>query len=164
MAWGDINSYMATPDNSLTEWGDQGGINILADYGAALLWAVYLNDRFGPEFLGDFVQNGIPGIAGLELLMHPYTFNQVYHDWRIANLIHSDKPGNGKYNYDTIDLGSVDADPIRVYDVLGNAPHHVIGTSFGTTTTILGYDTGVSELGPYGSDYISFAKFRNMLN
>lgn len=32
--WSYINSYLATPDNSLTAWGDQGDINILADYGA----------------------------------------------------------------------------------------------------------------------------------
>ncbi len=32
---GYLNAYFATPDNSLTLWGDQGDINILADYGAA---------------------------------------------------------------------------------------------------------------------------------
>ena len=153
VAWGDINSYMATPDNSLTEWGDQGGINILADYGVALLWAVYLNDRFGSEFLRDFVQAGIPGIAGLEELMDPYSFDEIYHDWRIANLIHSDWPGCGKYNYDTIDLGSEEADDIRVYSVTEKFPQF-LGTDFGTTTTILGYDTGISEVSGYGSDYI----------
>ena len=162
VAWGDINSYMATPDNSLTVWGDQGGINILADYGVALLWSLYLIDRFGPEFLGDFVQDGIPGITGLELLMAPYTFNQVYHDWRIANLIHSDWPGHGRYNYDTIDLGGEDADPIRVYEVTGNFPQQFFGTSFGTTITILGYDTGVAELGPFGSDYIALNDLKKL--
>ncbi|TFH27289.1 MAG: peptidase M6, partial [Promethearchaeota archaeon] len=40
--WGAIDSYFATPDNSLTEWGDQGDINILADYGVAMLWTIYL--------------------------------------------------------------------------------------------------------------------------
>ena len=155
VAWGDINSYMATPDNSLTEWGDQGGINILADYGVALLWAVYLNDRFGPEFLGDFVAAGVPGVAGLELLIAPYSFDEIYRDWRIANLIDSESPGGGRYNYETIDLHGPDADPIRVYEIKKAYPTHVFGTSFGTTITTLGYDTGISEVSAYGSDYIN---------
>ena len=160
VAWGDINSYLATPDNSLTIWGDQGDINILADYGVALLWAMYLKDRFGPEFLRDFVQDGEPGVTGLELLMDPYSFDEIYHDWRIANIIHTDYPGHGKYNYDSIDLGSEDADPIRIYEVTNKFPQNVFGSSFGTTTTILGYDTGISGVSAYGSDYIKIANLK----
>jgi hypothetical protein len=65
-AWNDINSFFATPDNSLTEWGDQGGINILADYGQALLWATYLVDNYGADILKNYVQSGITGIDGIE--------------------------------------------------------------------------------------------------
>ncbi len=158
--WGDINSYLATPDNSLTAWSDHGGINILADYGQAFLWAMYLNDHFGPEFLGQFVQAGIPGVEGLNTLMAPYTFDQVFHDWRIANLIHSDYPGCGRYNYKSIDLGSADADSIRVYEVEGVPVPWTAGTDFGTTITILDYDTEVSMIASYGSDYIEFTKWK----
>jgi hypothetical protein len=160
ISWGDINSYLATPDNSLTEWGDQGGINILADYGASLLWALYLNDQYGSDFLGYFTQAGIPGIAGINsaLSYFGYTesFENAYHDWRIANLIHTDFPGNGKYNYVSIDLGGPEADPARVYEISNKWPNDVTGTSFGNTISILGYDTGISLLSAYGSDYISF--------
>ncbi|MFX1513033.1 MAG: hypothetical protein ACFFCQ_10635 [Promethearchaeota archaeon] len=153
--WNDINSFLATPDNSLTEWGDQGGINILADYGQAFLWAMYLNDRFGSSFLSSFVQAGIKGIAGLDAAMYPYSFNEIYHDWTIANLIHSDKPGHGIYNYKSIDLD--DANPVRVYDDMTEVPVPLtMGTDFGNTFTILGYDTGISRIGPYGTDYIVF--------
>ena len=31
--YNSVESFLATPDNSLTEWGDQSGLNILADYG-----------------------------------------------------------------------------------------------------------------------------------
>ncbi|TFG00830.1 MAG: hypothetical protein EU541_01045, partial [Promethearchaeota archaeon] len=47
--WDNINTYLTTPDNSLTLWEDQGSINILADYGAALLYAMYLNDQYSNE-------------------------------------------------------------------------------------------------------------------
>jgi immune inhibitor A len=158
--WGDINSYLATPDNSLTEWGDQGDINILADYGVAALWTLYLNDQFGPDFLGKFVQDGVPGIEGLNVAFGGgITFDEVYRNWRIANLIHSDEPGHGIYNYKSLDLA--DGDPIRVYDVKQKPKQVMYGTDFGTTITTLGYDTGISAIGPYGSDYIEFTKWNN---
>ena len=120
--WHAINSFLYTPDNSLTEWGDQGDINILADYGAALLWAVYLSDHYGgAEFLRHFVQAGIPGIEGVNAALayfgYDVTFNDVFRNWRLANLIHSDFPGRGKYNYETIDLNSEEAIPVRLYQM-----------------------------------------------
>lgn len=157
--WGDINSYLTTPDNSLTEWGDQGGINILADYGAAMLFAVYLNDQFGPTFLRDFLQAGIPDIDGLNVALAPFsrTFEDVYYDWRIANWIHANTPGEGRYNYKSIDLGSPEAIPISYYYIrTHDFPIEQYGSDFGETYTILGYPTGVYDLGPYSSDYILF--------
>jgi hypothetical protein len=165
--WGDINWYMATPDNSLVIWGDQGPYNILADYGVVFLWAMYINDRFsnilypGANFLGDYVYYGflgLQGIDGLDWWFHYLTsdiesFDSVYHDWRIANLIHTDELGeDGEYNYKSIDLA--DADPPRQYDV--KVKDFMYGSEFGTTLTILGHDTEVALLPMYGSDYIRF--------
>jgi immune inhibitor A len=164
--WGHVNSYLYTPDNSLTEWGDQGDINILADYGAGLLWAAYLVDHYGgPAFLTHFVQSGIPGIAGVDaaLAYYGYTqrFDDVYHDWRVANLIHSDQPGDGRYNYQSIDLGGPDATPAFTHTISGLPIPPTKGTDFGTTKTNLGYDTGVSLVGPYGSDYIELTDWHD---
>ena len=157
--WGAINSYLATPDNSLTDWGDQGDINILADYGAAMAWTIYLSDQYGgAALISHFVQAGIPGVEGvnaaLEYFGYTDTFNDAYHNWRIANLIHS---GDGAYNYHSIDFN--EADPIFLNDVKVS-PHLFSGTDLGTTTTILGYDTGVSMIGPYGSDYLYYDNWR----
>ena len=160
VSWGHVNSYLYTPDNSLTEWGDQGDINILADYGAATLWAVYLSDHYGgPAILSRYVEAGIPGIEGvnaaLGYLGYTETFDDVYYDWRIANFIHKDDPGEGKYNYVSLDLGGAEATPAMTHPI----PHRwTAGTDFGNTFTNLGYDTGVVELGAYGSDYI-FTKY-----
>ncbi|MHA1505570.1 MAG: hypothetical protein ACTSR0_00005 [Candidatus Asgardarchaeia archaeon] len=167
--WNAINSYLYTPDNSLVDWGDQGDINILADYGAALLWTVYLSDHYsGADFIRYFVQSGVPGIDGINLALAHFsyseTFDDVFRDWRIANLIHSDVPGKGRYNYVTIDLGGPEAVEPRVYEVEATFPELVPstrGTDFGTTVTILGYDTGVSTLGAYGSDYIRIDGLRD---
>jgi len=157
--WGDINSFLATPDNSLIEWGDQGGINTLADYGAAALWSIYCNDQFGDNFWSDYMAGPIGGIPGMEALFGGMTFDEVFHNWRLANLIHSDWPGSGKYDYKTMDLA--DADPVRLYEMKAPFPW-TMGSDFGTTVTILGYDaegTGFLNLGPYSTDYIAVTKW-----
>jgi hypothetical protein len=165
VSWSHVNSYLYTPDNSLTGWGDQGDINILADYGAATLWAIYLSDHYGgPAILSRYVQAGIPGIEGidaaLEYLGYTERFDDVYHDWRIANLMHSDFPGEGRYNYTTINLGGPEAIPIFTHEISGLPVPWTKGTDFGNTFTILGYDTGVSMIGPYGSDYVVFKAWK----
>jgi len=166
--WGHVNYYLYTPDNSLTEWGDQGDINILADYGAGLLWAVYLVDHYGgPAFLSHFVRAGIPGIAGVDAALayfgYTETFDDVYHDWRIANLIHSNLVADSRYNYRSIDLGGTLAIPAFKHTISGIPVPWTRGTTeFGTTWTWNGimvppgpaYNTGIATIGPYGSDYI----------
>ncbi|MFX1415304.1 MAG: hypothetical protein ACFFC0_00770 [Promethearchaeota archaeon] len=162
--WSHINSYLATPDNSLTAWEDQGGINVLADYGAAALWAIYLSDHYGAEFLSYYVGAGIAGIEGINAALayfgYTETFDDIFHDWKLANLIHSDFPGGGKYNYVTLDLGGEDAEQARVYEIEKLPVPTTFGSDFGTTVTILGYDTGVTNLGPYASDYIALTKWQ----
>ena len=106
--WSGINSFLHTPDNSLTEWEDQGGINVLADYGQAFLWAAYLTDHYSTEaekFLSRFMHIGAPGIEGIDLTLAALGFDErfedVFNDWKLANLIHS---GDGKYDYVSIDF------------------------------------------------------------
>jgi len=158
-----MNSYFATPDNSLTVWGDQGGINILADYGVAALWCIYLADRYGAEFLQIYFWLGGYGIHGIEAIdyalyftNHNERFPEVYRDWKVANLVRADYPGAGRYNYKSINLNDPAYDPIRVYDVSGFPVPPTTGMSFGNTITILGYDTGISAVSSWGSDYVGF--------
>ncbi|MFX1572813.1 MAG: hypothetical protein ACFFB0_08690 [Promethearchaeota archaeon] len=157
---GQIEYFMQTPDNSLTKWGDQGDINILADYGSSYLWALYLTDHYGESFMGDYVKAGIGGVSGINALLPWWTsLTRVFHDWRIANLIDSDRPGYGKYSYDSIDLHSLETE-LRIYDVFADSKGDIAlttGESFGNTIVYSDddvYDTGVWQLGPYGSDYI----------
>ena len=167
VSWDHINSFLYTPDNSLTEWGDQGDINILADYGSSTLWTVYLSDHYGgPAFLSHFVQTGIPGIDGIDAALEYFgykeRFDDVYHDWRIANIIHTDFPGCGRYNYKSIDLGGPEAIPIFTHEISGLPVPWTRGTDFGNTFTDLGYDVGISKLSPYGSDYIVLKDWKKL--
>ena len=162
---GQIEWFLATPDNSLTEWGDQGEINILADYGAAFLWTLYLTDHYGVGLIGDYVKNGNAGIDGINALLEPYgvDFYEVFQDWTIANLIHTDNLGDGKYNYVSIDLAGIQ--PIRWNSVEGEEVDWTLGSSFPTITAPWssypdGYSLGNLELNPFGTDYIRFPNLR----
>jgi immune inhibitor A len=154
------NSYFATPDNSLTEWGDQGAINILADYGAAALWTMYLNDQFGSSFLQYYFNSGGGGVNGINAVLAHFKykdrFDDVYRDWKLANLIRADFPGCHKYNYKSLNLNDPAYIPVRQYQKTGVPVPVTKGTDFGNTVTILGYDTGVSMVATYGNDYITF--------
>ncbi|MGZ4467562.1 MAG: choice-of-anchor J domain-containing protein [Nocardioidaceae bacterium] len=56
-------------ENSLTNWGDQGGPEILCDYGAAYSFMQYLYDHFGEGFLSALhTQNG-NGLVGLQKVL-----------------------------------------------------------------------------------------------
>jgi len=167
--WDSINSFLYTPDNSLTEWGDQTGINILADYGQALLWTSYLSDHYGgSDFVSYFVKEGVPGIQGINAALQHFgysvDFEQVYFDWTIANLIHTDEFGGGIYNYKSIDLNSADAIQANYHEIKRPWFPERFGTDFGTTKTDLHQDTGIAMLGAYGCDYIKLSGLKDSFN
>ncbi len=155
------NSFFYTPDNSLTIWGDQGDINILADYGASALWGIYLSDHYGgAAFLSHFVQAGIPGIDGINAALayfgYSATFESVFHDWRVANLL---RQASGPYSYQSINLNDPVMIPIFTHNVNGSPVSWTSDAAFGNTFTDLGYDTGVSQIFGYGTDYITFTNW-----
>lgn len=181
--WGQVEWFLATPDNSLTVWGDQGGYNILADYGAAFLWSMYVADHYGHDFWQRYVQgdltipdlklSAISRITGL--LPEGIDFYDVFHDWRIANLIHSDKPGDGKYNYKSFDLG--DVYPMTIHDMPGtDIDWTSAAEEFGYTIThpstfypdgitldpVFAPPDGVTTVGPFSTEYIRFPDLRGL--
>jgi hypothetical protein len=168
---GQVDWFMGTPDNSLNVWEDQGNINVLADYGAAFMFALYLTDHYGINIMGQYVQNGVNGIEGIEALLPAgVTFDDVFHDWRLANLIQAE---HGRYGYQLDELRALynpgahidfdELEPLRIYEVDGPVvPWTNAGDAFGETYTIGttnqpgGYATGVFDLAPYSTDYIKF--------
>lgn len=84
-----FNGYQPTsfggPENSLTLWGDQGGPEILCDYGAAYSLMEYLDAHYGPAFMTALHRNDANGLAGLDAVLDQFGSTKsamdTLHDW-----------------------------------------------------------------------------------
>lgn len=126
-----INGARDMPENSLVQWGDQGDLEILSDYGHAYLFMKYLYEQFGPAFIKDIFSNPNNGIAGVKTTLAAHesdrNFAQVYHDYAIALLVDADYPGGqGRHYFASLDfqlnLGTPEAPNAQAYDRPGAAP------------------------------------------
>ncbi len=146
-----ISAYLVDPSNSLTLWGDQGEDNIMADYGAAALFMMYLNDHFGGwTIIQDLFNNNKTGQEGMADTLssngYPsWSFDKVFKAWRLANLIHDRQPGNGLYDYTSIDLDEYAPLNVLNYDQLAGMVQR---------SDFFEGDTATSTVGAYGTDYI----------
>ena len=158
--WGYYEQFLFTPDNSLTEWGDQGDINIIADYGAAAMFAIYLGDHFGGanfiKALAANPDNGELGVTTTLAAANPpgWDFEKVFYAWKMANLIHSNDFMGGWYNYVSIDLNDPRAGKLTTLKINPGMGFITQSKAFQYTWTQDGYNTGTYLLGPYGTDYL----------
>lgn len=81
------------PANSLTQWGDQGTAKeLLADYGNAESFMLYLHDRFGAKVLSELHRDARrQGLASLTEILsttreHPKV-TAVLHDYQLMTLV-----------------------------------------------------------------------------
>jgi hypothetical protein len=57
------------PENSLTAWEDQGGPEVLCDYGAASSFMEYLHSHYGNALMGRLHRENRNGLAGLATVL-----------------------------------------------------------------------------------------------
>jgi hypothetical protein len=126
--------FLYHPYTSLTLWA--GG---LENYGVDYLFMLYLWEHYGgTEFIVDLVENPLNSIAGVEdtLAAHGYTitFDEVFHNFAIANYIDDTSIGNGLYGYYTLDIPSRDTRGASIQWSLWNA---WLGFDFSRGTGVL---------------------------
>lgn len=110
--WGHVNFYLDHPENSLVSWDEYydcpTGPETLADYGQAYLFQLYLNDHFGKEFIRTLAKDTDHGIASVNKVLSQYNtgidFNELFRRFTVALSVDSRNPGNGIYNFDSIDV------------------------------------------------------------
>lgn len=124
------STFEALPENSLTAWGDQGGREIVADYGMVFLYHMYLYEKFGQEFIQYEFHNPDNGMSGIQSTLDAFniqkSFGDVYHDFSVAVLIDDEKFANGRYGFDNhevaIDIGTPGAPNPDAFDTPGAPP------------------------------------------
>jgi hypothetical protein len=76
------------PENSLTQWGDQGGPETLCDYGAAYTFMQYLDGHYGHDFMTALHNEDLNGLEGLDAVLTqfsaPRNGMQTIRDWAAA--------------------------------------------------------------------------------
>lgn len=113
-----INFYLDHPENSLVSWDEHQaattGPETIADYGQVYLFTLYMNDKFGREFIRDLALNETNGISSVNQTLGAHEqkidFEDVYNRFITALSIDSNQPGNGIYNFDSIDLRDLAVD------------------------------------------------------
>ncbi|MET8154335.1 peptidase M6 immune inhibitor A [Actinoplanes sp. NPDC049668] len=77
------------PQNSLNLWDEGEPIDVLADYGNAYQFMLYLRDRFGPEALSRLHRDGADqGLAGVSAALgDDVNLYQVIHDFQTMTLV-----------------------------------------------------------------------------
>jgi hypothetical protein len=73
------------PENSLTNWSDQGDGEILCDYGAAFTFMLWLSDHYGSGFMSALHDQDLNGLAGLQKTLDEFVTGKsaadVIHLW-----------------------------------------------------------------------------------
>ena len=107
-----INFYLDHPENSLVYWDDHysaaTGPETIADYGQVYLFTLYMNDKFGREFIRDLALNESQGINSVNEVLKAHKtkleFTELYQNFITALALDTDKVGNGLYDFDSINL------------------------------------------------------------
>jgi Uncharacterized protein conserved in bacteria len=110
---GHVNFFLDHPENSLVEWDEhysaKTGPETLADYGQAYLLQLYLNDKYGMDFVKALATDGQDqGIKSVNKILSQNNkgidFEELFRRFTIAVAIDSPQPGNGIYNFESINL------------------------------------------------------------
>jgi hypothetical protein len=126
-----VEQFTEHPENSLVVWEDQGGLEILADYGIAYLWTLNLYEHFGGPLIQAMVSNPDNGIAGVNSTLDAFgfgeTFAEIYGKFAPSLVTDPGQQGGGAYGFKNIDLQVDFDDNPEAYDTPGAPPW---GTDF----------------------------------
>ena len=82
---GYLGESFGGAENSLTRWEDQGGPEVLCDYGAAYSIMMYLQSHYGEKFMSALHTQPGNGLVGLKRTLKQFksskTAQETVHDW-----------------------------------------------------------------------------------
>jgi hypothetical protein len=99
------SSFGRQPDVQLTAWsqGPQNGLHYQASY----LFSRYFAQRFGQEALGQLLSEGARPPESITTYLSQtgrgITFDDLFEDWIVANLLDDPSVGDGRYAHDDLE-------------------------------------------------------------
>ncbi len=160
--------FVRTPDTQLNSWPEGPG-TAGANYGAAYLFTSYFLDRFGTEATRALVSHPENSFASVEAVLFDLnidiTYDDLFADWVIANLLDDPSLDDGRYGYQEINLPSFDIETTyyaNAYPILESATVHQHGTDYielqGTSPLTFRFggstQVGLVDTSAYSGDYI----------
>ncbi len=102
-------SYLSHTDVQLTDWGDDIGSNS-PYYGASFLFMAYFLDRFGEDASKALVAHPDNSMESIDQVLEelsvtnpdtnqPYTAEDVFADWAVANYLQDSSLSDGRFGY-----------------------------------------------------------------
>ena len=97
-----LATQLRGPENSLTAWGDQGGPEILCDYGAAYTFMEYLASHYGADAMTALHREDGNGLVGLDTVLDgqsaTVSARDTVHDWAAAVAVDAKVDTGGAVN------------------------------------------------------------------
>lgn len=108
------DSFLEAPQTGLTQW--QAVEDRLPKYGAALLFVLYLAERFGDDILPDLLKDKANGWSSVVKVLGDYTdvsADEIFADWVLANYFQNLRRG---YGYKSLGDELTPAEPAASYN------------------------------------------------
>jgi hypothetical protein len=128
--------FANTPDTQLNSWPEGPGA-AGANYGAGYLFTSYFLNRFGPDATQALVGHAENSFASVEEVLQEQgrdmTYEDLFADWVVANLLDDPYIGDGRYSYEDIDPPTFDIETTyyeNAYPVSESATVHQHGTDY----------------------------------
>jgi hypothetical protein len=105
--------FADAPDTQLNTWPSGPG-TAGPNYGAAYLFTSYFLDRFGADAMQALVAHAENSFASVDEVLRSQgsglTYEDLFADWVVANLLDDPSIADGRYGYEDIDPPSVDVE------------------------------------------------------
>lgn len=105
--------FTQLPDTQLNAWSDDPN-GRTEHYGASYLWMAYYLQRFGSNMMQEVIADDANGIDGFNNVFAAdktgMTFDDLFADWIVANLLDDTSFADGKYGYENLTLDDMNRD------------------------------------------------------
>ena len=118
--------FLPHPEESLLYWNmyNEGGMNMVIDYGSAYLFAFYIAEQYGVEILRNLISETADGPHGIEAVLqtagHDITFNELYLNWITALTIDELGFCNNLFGFENLDARITRYTPVNLLPLLND--------------------------------------------